>query len=159
MRYQAILRVSDLPRRTVVFPMLLLITASASASQPGNAEDADSDPGKTERPTTLVIGHQGAAGLLPGNTLAGFIRAIELGVDAIELDTMLTADGILVVHHDFALHPDRTRTGEGSWLADSGRIPIRDLTLAQLKTYDVGRLKPGSRVARGLPDQQVVDGQ
>jgi len=39
-----------------------------------------------------VIGHRGAAGLLPENTLAGFKKAMELGVDTIELDIRLTSD-------------------------------------------------------------------
>jgi len=149
MRYQAISWLSDVSRNMLAVPMMILITASAAGSQSQN----------TPLPSTLVIGHQGAAGLLPGNTLAGFARAIALGVDAIELDTLITADGIVVVHHDFTLDPDRTRTADGRWLTDSGRIPIKDLTLEQLQTYDVGRLKPGSRAARSAPDQAAVDGQ
>jgi len=157
MRYSEILNVPELPRKILVFSMLLLLAAAAGGAQPSKTEDADS--AKVQPTSTLIIGHQGAAGLAPGNTLAAFTRAIDLGVDAIELDTLLTADGILVVHHDFTLHPERTRTGEGQWLAESGRIPIKDMTLAQLKTYDVGRLKPGSKAARSLPDQVAVDGQ
>lgn len=46
-----------------------------------------------------IIGHRGAAGF-PENTIAAFERALELGVDAVELDVRLSGDGKLVVVHD-----------------------------------------------------------
>lgn len=48
----------------------------------------------------LVIGHRGAAGVRPENTLPGFQLALELGVDAVEFDVRVTGDGVAVVHHD-----------------------------------------------------------
>ena len=106
-----------------------------------------------------VIGHRGAAGLAPENTLAGFTRACEVGVDAVELDVLLSADGEVVVYHDFSLKPEITRTQDGKWLADAPPPVVHDLTLAKLKTYDVGRLKPHSPYARLYPEQKTVDGQ
>lgn len=50
-----------------------------------------------------IIGHRGAKGLAPENTLASFAKALECGVDAVELDVHLTSDGILAVAHDPAL--------------------------------------------------------
>ena len=55
-----------------------------------------------------VIGHRGAAGLGPENTLCAFSKALDHGVDGVELDVQLSADGIAVVHHDFQLNPDIT---------------------------------------------------
>ena len=105
-----------------------------------------------------VIGHRGAAGLLPENTLAAFARALELGVDAIEMDVLLTADGRLAVHHDPRLKPETTRGPDGQWLAEKGPA-IVTLGLAELKTYDVGRLEAGTRYAGRYPDQQPADGE
>jgi glycerophosphoryl diester phosphodiesterase len=51
----------------------------------------------------LKIGHRGAKGYAPENTLAGFKKAISLGVDAIELDLRRTKDGKIVVFHDKGL--------------------------------------------------------
>ena len=48
----------------------------------------------------LVIGHRGAAAVRPENTLPSFEHAIDLGVDALEFDVRITADGVAVVHHD-----------------------------------------------------------
>ena len=63
----------------------------------------------------------------PENTFASFERAIELGVDVIELDVHLTADGEVVVIHDAELH--RTTDGEGL---------VGQKSLAELKTLDAG---------------------
>lgn len=51
----------------------------------------------------LIIGHRGAAGLAPENTMASFEAAVEAGVDMLELDVRLTADNRLVVIHDARL--------------------------------------------------------
>jgi glycerophosphoryl diester phosphodiesterase len=56
---------------------------------------------------TLVIGHKGAAGLAPENSLAAFRRAREVGADGVELDVRRTADGSLAVHHDAVLADGR----------------------------------------------------
>lgn len=76
----------------------------------------------------IVIGHRGCAGLEPENTLIGFKRAIETGVDAIELDIRLTKDGQLVVIHDEAL--DRTTNMKGK---------VIDFTYEEIKRADAGK--------------------
>ncbi len=106
-----------------------------------------------------VIGHRGAAGLAPENTLAAISKALEIGVDGVELDVQLSADGIAVVHHDFRLNPDITRTASGEWLEMGNTPPIKALTLTELKRYDVGRLKPDTRYATRYPDQEPADGE
>jgi glycerophosphoryl diester phosphodiesterase len=106
----------------------------------------------------LLIGHRGAAGLAPENTLAAFRRACEIGVDTFELDVLLTADRAVIVHHDFSLKPEITRTADGKWLREDNRLVIKNLKLAELRTYDVGRLKPYTKYARRYPDQTPVDG-
>ncbi len=106
-----------------------------------------------------MIGHRGAAGLAPENTLAAISKALEIGVDGVELDVQLSADGIAVVHHDFRLNPDITRTASGEWLEMGNTPPIKALTLTELKRYDVGRLKPDTRYATRYPDQEPADGE
>jgi glycerophosphoryl diester phosphodiesterase len=103
-------------------------------------------------------GHRGARGLWPENTLAGFTRAIELGVSTVELDCGVTRDGVVVVSHDLELNPDCTRGAHGSFLATAGP-PLISLSFAQLQSYDVGRLRPGSAYAARFPQQQPLDGE
>jgi glycerophosphoryl diester phosphodiesterase len=105
-----------------------------------------------------IIGHRGAAGLAPENTLPSFARACAIGVSGIELDVHLSADDVVVVHHDYALHPDIARDARGAWVPDSARPLLRDLTLAELRTYDVGRLRPDSEYAQRYPAQVPSDG-
>jgi glycerophosphoryl diester phosphodiesterase len=78
-------------------------------------------------PHTLNIAHRGASGTRPENTLVSFRRAMEIGVDVIELDTRLTADGIAIIMHDATV--DRTTNGSGR---------VADLTLQQIKALDAG---------------------
>lgn len=58
-----------------------------------------------------IIGHRGASAREPENSLAAFRRAIELGANGVELDVHTTADGALVVHHDFEI-PRLGRIGD-----------------------------------------------
>ncbi len=104
-----------------------------------------------------IQGHRGARALFPENTLEGFLATSALGVTAFELDVGLTADGVLVVTHDPALNPDIVRDASGEWLSERGPT-IHSLTYADLSRYDVGRLRPGSRLAALFPDQQPHDG-
>lgn len=103
-------------------------------------------------------GHRGARGLLPENTLAGFERALEIGVTTLELDIAITADAVPVIAHDPALNPSTTRDAQGQWLKGKGPL-IKSLTQAQLQAYDVGRIDPSSEYGRGFPQQQARDGQ
>jgi glycerophosphoryl diester phosphodiesterase len=103
-------------------------------------------------------GHRGARGLWPENTLAGFTRALQLGVSGVELDCGLTRDGVAVVYHDPELNPDCTRDVHGRFLATAGP-PICTLTFSELQSYDVGRLRPGSAYAARFPQQQPLDGE
>ena len=104
-----------------------------------------------------IQGHRGARGLLPENTLPSFERAIDLGVDVLELDLGMTRDGVPVVHHDRALNPDQTRDAAGRWLAPPGAL-LNTLDLADLADLDVGRAAPGSRTAERFPAQEPRDG-
>lgn len=95
------------------------------------------------------IAHRGGAQLMPENTLAAFIDAMARGCDGAELDVQLTRDGVVVVHHDFRLKAGLARKN-GAWLTEAGPR-IKDLTLEELRQYDVGTAQPGSDYARTHP--------
>jgi glycerophosphoryl diester phosphodiesterase len=100
-------------------------------------------------------GHRGARGLLPENTLPAFKRAIELGVNTLELDVGISKDGTVVISHDRALNPEITRDASGAYITEA--LLVHRLTMAELKTYDVGRINPESAYAKRFPDQQPID--
>ncbi len=101
-------------------------------------------------------GHRGARGLVPENTLASFARALSIGVNTLELDVGVTRDGIVIVTHNPRLEPETTRDSEGNWLTETGPA-IHSLTLDQIKTFDVGGIKPGTRYSERFPHQVGVD--
>ena len=75
----------------------------------------------------LRIGHRGAAGHAPENTLAAIQKGIALGVDFVEIDVRRTADGVLVVLHDETVN--RTTNGKGR---------VDRLSLREVKKFDAG---------------------
>ena len=75
----------------------------------------------------IVVGHRGAPTLAPENTIPSFKRAVELGVDFVELDVRATKDGALVVVHDETV--DRTTNGSGR---------VAEMTLGEVKELDAG---------------------
>ena len=78
----------------------------------------------------LIIGHRGARNLWPENSLEGFRRTRDLGVDAVEFDVHLARDGELVVIHD----PSLERTAEGTG-------PVADRTARELAAMGVPSLE------------------
>src|SRR5512139_1206549 len=101
-------------------------------------------------------GHRGARGLRPENTLPGFTHALELGVDAIELDVGLTADGVVIVNHDQVLSAVTCCDTVAAWPGDPGfpyvGRPIRELTLAQIRTVEAGVRRADHRGGGGEGD-------
>jgi glycerophosphoryl diester phosphodiesterase len=83
----------------------------------------------SDRP--LIFAHRGGAGLAPENTIAAFDCGLAHGADGIELDVRLSADGVVVVHHDHTLErttdlrgPVERRTADELARADAGvRFP------------------------------------
>lgn len=102
-----------------------------------------------------LYGHRGARGLFPENTLPAYQAAIQLGVDYVDLDIVMTKDKIWVVHHDLMLNPNITRDKNKQWITK--KILIKNLTYQQLRKYDVGRLKANTTYANFFPNQQSVD--
>lgn len=100
-------------------------------------------------------GHRGARGLVPENTIASFQEALRHGADCIETDIGMTRDGALVVHHDRSLNVDIARR-DGRWI-DAPRL-LKAITLGELKSYDVGRIRPNTRYAAKYAKQSPADG-
>jgi glycerophosphoryl diester phosphodiesterase len=76
----------------------------------------------------MIMGHRGAAALEPENTFLSISRAMEIGVDAVEIDVHLSRDKELVVIHDATV--DRTTNGRGL---------VGSYTLEELKKLDAGK--------------------
>ena len=104
-----------------------------------------------------VIGHRGARGLMPENTMEGFEFTLGLGVMALEFDVLLSKDNVPVVTHDNYLSRASTRDSMGRWLKEDGPY-ISELTLSELKEFDVGGLNVKSLYGAHYPEQKFLSG-
>jgi glycerophosphoryl diester phosphodiesterase len=103
-----------------------------------------------------IEAHRGGRALRPENTLPSFANALSMGVDTLELDMGVTKDGVVVVSHERGLSPDIARDADGHYIP--AEIPFVKLTLAQVKQYDVGQIRPGSAYAARFPEQLAIPG-
>ena len=126
-----------------------LVSAVVRGAGPGTGTKAT--------PALDIEAHRGGRALRPENTLQSFAHALSMGVDTLELDMGVTKDGIVVVSHERGLNPDLARAEDGHYVAAPG-TPFVKLTLAQVKKYDVGQIRPGSDYAARFPEQQAVPG-
>jgi len=94
----------------------------------------------------LRVGHRGAKAYEPENTIRSFMKALELGVNAVELDVRRTKDGEIVVIHDAEV--DRTTNGKGL---------VSELTLSEIKqlSTDKGEKIPTLEEALNFLDRKV----
>ena len=99
-----------------------------------------------------LVGHRGARGLMPENTIEGFEYILDNGISAIEFDVLLTKDEVPVITHDFYLSKSITRNAEGNWLLNNGP-KISDLTVADLQMFDVGGVDKRSSYGSLYPEQ------
>ncbi len=124
----------------------------------GTAVGAEQASGKDVRMSGFDIeAHRGGRALFPENTLVSFANALSMGVSTLELDVGVTRDGVLVISHERGLNPDLARGPDGKYVAAPG-IPFVQLSLDEVKQFDVGQIRPGSTYSAQFPDQHAVPG-
>jgi len=104
-------------------------------------------------PRPEVHGHRGCRGLLPENTLPAFQRALELGVDALELDIVVSQDGQLVVSHEPWLSAKLGRGPQGQLIDFTNE---RDYNLYQMPYAAIRQCVVGEWPHPDFPAQQPV---
>lgn len=101
----------------------------------------------------FLQGHRGCRGLYPENSIPAFVHALEMGVQVLEMDVCLSADGEVVVSHEpymnslYASHP----SGGAVLKSEEVSLNLYRMSYAEIKTYDVG--KRGNRL---FPEQRAV---
>ncbi len=116
---------------------LALAACSLPGANPRSLLTLDGQP-------PLVVAHRGASGYVPEETLEAYARAIELGADVIEMDIVMTKDGVLITRHDpnlalstdVAKHPEfasRKKTMQVDGETQTGWFS-QDFTLAEIRT-------------------------
>ena len=100
-----------------------------------------------------IQGHRGARGLMPENSIPGFLKALDYGVTTLELDLAITGDSLVVVSHEPYFSSDFCTDPHGNEIkkSDQKKLNIYQLPYEEIKKYDCG-LKPHPN----FPDQEKV---
>lgn len=100
-----------------------------------------------------VHGHRGCRGHLPENSIPGFLRALELGCDFLELDVVISGDGQVIVSHE----PWMSETICTDVLGDSlDHDAARRLNLYHMSAEEIRRHDCGSRGQERFPEQRLM---
>jgi glycerophosphoryl diester phosphodiesterase len=100
-----------------------------------------------------IEGHRGARGLVPENTIPSFLKALEYGVDTLELDVVISRDNQIVVSHEpwFASIISLDKNGQPIPEEKEKEHNIYKMSYSEIKLYDVGSL--GNK---NFPEQQKM---
>ena len=94
---------------------------------------------------------------MPENTLEGFEYTLDLEVRALEFDVLISKDNVPVITHDYKLSAAITRNKSGGWLTNN--CPkVNELTLSELKQFDVGGLDQHSIYGKTTPIRNFYQG-
>lgn len=119
---------------------MLILISGCTSDPPPVSDDFD------------LQGHRGARGLLPENTVDGFLRALDLGVNTLELDVVVSADSQLVVSHEPWMSHAICSTPEGEPIEEDTRDRYN---LYQMPYSDIQQYDCGSRGNAGFPEQEA----
>jgi glycerophosphoryl diester phosphodiesterase len=103
-----------------------------------------------------IQGHRGARGLMPENSIPGFLKALEIGVNTLELDTVVSMDGKIVVSHDpyFSADISLDRDGKPIPADKQTTYNLFKMNYDEIKLFDVGSL--GNKRFPGQQKMKVV---
>lgn len=112
-------------RNAFIFISLTILTVLESFAQSNPVE---------------IYGHRGCRGLLPENTLEAFKHAIDLGVDGIEWDVVVSADNELIISHEPYLDASYCLDQDGNEISPSEgkKINFYSLTTEEIQAFDCG---------------------
>ena len=112
----------------------------------------------TAKTTTLpenfdTQGHRGCRGLMPENTVAAMVHALDLNVTTLELDVVISKDKKVLLSHDPYFNAEISTKPDGTYINENEekKYNIYQMTYDEVKTFDVG-LKPNPR----FPQQQKI---
>ena len=85
-------------------------------------------------------GHRGCRGLMPENTIPAFIKAVDLGVNTLEMDLVITNDNKVLVSHEPFFNHEITTLPNGEWVLESNEkeLNIYKMPYSEVIKYDVG---------------------
>lgn len=122
-------------RTPSLYAVLCIVLTLGMASSLAHAQSSRSPDGFD------LQGHRGARGLAPENTIPAFRTALEIGVTTLEMDVVISKDGVVVVSHEPWMAGEKCRTPDGERIAaGKARHRIYERTYEQIAGYDCGSL-------------------
>ena len=119
-----------------IIPLLFLLTACNNLNNLNKNETFKFD----------LQGHRGCRGLMPENTIPAMLKAIDLGVNTLEMDVCITKDSQVIVSHEPFFNHEISTKPNGSFVteAEEKSLNLYKMDYAEVIRYDVG-LKPHPR--------------
>tara|TARA_R100001143_G_scaffold58746_1_gene56836 strand:- start:49043 stop:50017 length:975 start_codon:yes stop_codon:yes gene_type:complete len=122
-----VILINDIGMRS--FFILIIILILTACSQEESMKQFD------------LQGHRGARGLVPENTIPGFLLAVDLGVNTLEFDLVVTKDHKLLVSHEPYFHHNISSKPDGSPVSEDEQMSfnIFEMTFEETQQFDVGK--------------------
>lgn len=132
------------------------LTACGNGSDTPGSSTATADPHRSFD----LQAHRGGRGMTIEESLPGFAKAVELGVTTLELDIVLTKDGVPLIWHDPMIQAEKCADTAAAF-PDDPQFPyvgklVHDLTYDQVHTLDCGKKLAGFPEAQGLPGNRIA---
>ena len=103
-----------------------------------------------------IVGHRGARGILPENSMLGFEFALSSDVSLLEFDVVMTSDMVPIITHNHRLHAATFRGPDGKFITKESEIA--ELTWADIQRYDIGKLDGKSAYGQRFREQAQING-
>lgn len=126
----------------IIYLLLIPVVILPAGCEPANR------PGELE-----LVGHRGATGFAPENTIPGFKKALEFDINSIEFDVVVSGDGKVVVSHEPWFRHDICLQPDGSTIAEEEQMNhlIYEMSYEEISEYDCGSLQ-----RPGFPEQETM---
>ncbi len=131
--------------KPIILPVLICICALLYACQPTRTTDIMTQ--------TDIQGHRGARGLMPENTIPAFLKALELGVNTLELDVAVSKDKQVVVSHEPWFSHEICLKQDGTPITEEEE---KSFNLFQMNYNEIYRYDCGSKPHPRFPEQQKI---
>lgn len=143
------------PLSILVIGALLAASCGESTSDDAPSEDAmssqDATSSEEAAPGLEIQGHRGCRGLLPENTVPGFVLAIREGADVLEMDLCIAGDGAVIVSHEPWMSHEICSKPDGEPISakEERSHNLHAMTVDEIKAYDCG-----TRLHSRFPEQR-----
>jgi glycerophosphoryl diester phosphodiesterase len=151
--------------------LIFFIIFNQSFAEYSNKFVSAGEPEFSRNKVIEVYGHRGARSFAPENSILAYKTALQIGVNWVDMDVVVTKDGEVIVYHDLWINPDFTSLN-GKFFAISNKdfiasigdkkdqiiqkYLLKNITFDELQKYSIGVLNSNSIYSKFFPDQYLV---